>query len=63
MSCRSGEDFTVLLSGRKPDDVEPATSKTAIFAFAVYFAAIAAVFVLAAMWIGDAVASGSGPII
>jgi len=54
----------LLLSGRKSDDAaQPADPKTTVFAFVVYFAAIAAVFGLAAVWLGDALANIGPPAI
>lgn len=55
---------SLLLTGRKSDDAAPAANpKTTVFAFVVYFAAIAAVFGLAAVWLGEAMANVGPPAI
>lgn len=54
----------MLLSGRRSDEAAPATNPRAtVFAFVVYFVAIAAVFALAALWIGQAMGDIAPPAI
>ena len=53
----------MLLTGRKSDEAAPANPKTTVFAFVVYFAAIAAVFGLAAVYLGEALVNIGPPAI